>query len=46
MYKVDLNSDIGESFGAYKMGDDAAVMVAVTPARLVVTAVAAPVNPV
>ena len=26
MYKVDLNSDIGESFGAYKMGDDAAVM--------------------
>ena len=30
MYKVDLNSDIGESFGAYKMGDDAAVMCAVT----------------
>ena len=23
MYKIDLNSDIGESFGAYKLGDDA-----------------------
>ena len=22
MYKVDLNSDIGESFGAYKLGLD------------------------
>ena len=26
MYKIDLNSDIGESFGAYSMGDDEAVM--------------------
>ena len=34
MYKVDLNSDIGESFGAYKMGDDAAVMDAVTSANV------------
>ncbi|HAH68980.1 MAG TPA: LamB/YcsF family protein, partial [Synergistaceae bacterium] len=29
MYKIDLNSDIGESFGAYSMGDDEAVMDAV-----------------
>lgn len=34
MYKVDLNSDIGESFGAYKMGNDAAVMDAVTSANV------------
>ena len=34
MYKVDLNSDIGESFGAYNMGDDAAVMDAVTSANV------------
>ena len=34
MYKVDLNSDIGESFGAYKMGDDAAIMNAVTSANV------------
>ncbi|MGD9666767.1 MAG: LamB/YcsF family protein [Synergistaceae bacterium] len=34
MYKADLNSDIGESFGAYKMGDDEAVMDAVTSANV------------
>lgn len=34
MYMIDLNSDIGESFGAYKMGDDAAVMDAVTSANV------------
>ena len=34
MYKVDLNSDIGESFGAYKMGDDSAIMNAVTSANV------------
>ncbi|KEJ92243.1 LamB/YcsF family protein [Synergistes jonesii] len=34
MYKVDLNSDIGESFGAYKMGDDAAILEAVTSANV------------
>ena len=26
MYSVDLNSDIGESFGAYKLGDDEAII--------------------
>ena len=34
MYKIDLNSDIGESFGAYSMGDDEAVMDAVTSANV------------
>ena len=34
MYKLDLNSDIGESFGAYCMGDDEAVMDAVTSANV------------
>jgi len=34
MYKIDINSDIGESFGAYRMGDDAAVMDAVTSANV------------
>ena len=34
MYKIDMNSDIGESFGAYKMGDDAAVLEAVTSANV------------
>ena len=34
MYKIDMNSDIGESFGAYKMGDDAAVLEAVTSANI------------
>ena len=31
---IDLNSDIGESFGAYKMGDDVSVMDAVTSANV------------
>ena len=34
MYMIDLNSDIGESFGAYKMGDDASVMDAITSANV------------
>lgn len=34
MYVIDLNSDIGESFGAYKMGDDAAVMKSITSANV------------
>ena len=34
MYKVDLNSDIGESFGAYKMGDDVEILEAVTSANV------------
>lgn len=34
MYKIDLNSDLGESFGAYKMGNDAAVMDSVTSANI------------
>lgn len=34
MYKVDLNSDIGEGFGTYKMGNDQAVMDAVTSANV------------
>ena len=33
-YKVDLNSDIGESFGAYKMGDDAAIMKSVSSVNI------------
>ncbi|MDO4987695.1 MAG: 5-oxoprolinase subunit PxpA [Synergistes sp.] len=34
MYKIDLNSDLGESFGAYKMGNDTAVMDSVTSANI------------
>lgn len=34
MHVIDLNSDIGESFGSYKMGDDAAVMKSVTSANV------------
>ncbi|HEF5629518.1 TPA: LamB/YcsF family protein, partial [Campylobacter jejuni] len=26
MFKVDLNSDLGESFGAYKMGMDEEIL--------------------
>lgn len=33
MYKIDMNSDIGESFGSYKMGDDAGILDAVTSAN-------------
>lgn len=31
---VDLNSDIGEAFGAYRMGDDAAILQIVTSANV------------
>lgn len=34
MHMIDLNSDIGESFGAYKMGDDVAVMKSITSANV------------
>lgn len=34
MYVIDLNSDIGESFGSYTMGDDAAVMKSITSANV------------
>ena len=34
MYMIDMNSDIGESFGAYNMGNDAAVMEAITSANV------------
>ena len=33
MYSVDLNSDIGESFGAYKLGDDEAIIRHITAAN-------------
>ena len=34
MYKVDLNSDLGESFGAYKIGMDEAVIAHVSSANV------------
>lgn len=34
MYSVDLNSDIGESFGAYKLGDDAEILKHITAANV------------
>ena len=34
MSRIDLNSDIGESYGAYCMGDDAGVMAAITSANV------------
>lgn len=34
MFKIDMNSDIGESFGAYKMGRDEEVMGAITSANV------------
>ena len=34
MYKVDLNSDIGESFGTYKLGLDHEVMEHITSANI------------
>ena len=34
MYQVDLNSDLGESFGAYKIGCDAEVLQQVTSANI------------
>ena len=30
MMKMDLNSDLGESFGAWRMGDDTAMLEVVT----------------
>lgn len=34
MYTIDLNSDLGESFGAYTIGNDAAVLQFVTSANI------------
>ena len=34
MYKVDLNSDLGESFGAYKIGLDEEVIAHVSSANI------------
>lgn len=34
MYQVDLNSDLGESFGAYTIGSDAAILPFVTSANI------------
>lgn len=34
MYKIDLNSDLGESYGAWKMGDDPAVLTFVSSANV------------
>ncbi|SFI79516.1 LamB/YcsF family protein [Thermoflavimicrobium dichotomicum] len=34
MYAVDLNSDLGESFGAYRMGNDEAILEIVTSANI------------
>lgn len=33
-YKMDINSDLGESFGAWRMGDDAAMLDIVTSANV------------
>ncbi|WP_173938114.1 LamB/YcsF family protein, partial [Campylobacter coli] len=34
MFKVDLNSDLGESFGAYKMGMDEEILKFVSSANV------------
>ena len=34
MYKVDMNSDLGESFGAYKIGMDAEILEFVSSANV------------
>ena len=34
MSRIDINSDVGESFGAYIMGDDAGVMRSITSANI------------
>ena len=34
MFAIDLNSDIGESFGAWKMGDDEAILQHITAANV------------
>jgi hypothetical protein len=35
MYSIDLNSDMGESFGAYKLGGDEEIIKYVTTANVV-----------
>src|SRR6266566_991573 len=32
--RIDLNADVGESFGAYTIGDDAALMKSITSANI------------
>ena len=32
--RIDLNSDVGEAFGSYTMGDDAAILRSVTSANV------------
>ncbi|MCH5337113.1 MAG: LamB/YcsF family protein, partial [Campylobacter sp.] len=34
MFKIDLNSDLGESFGAYKMGMDEEILKYVSSANI------------
>jgi UPF0271 protein len=34
MRRIDLNADVGESFGAYTMGHDAAIMASITSANI------------
>lgn len=34
MNQIDLNADVGESFGQYQLGDDAALMTAITSANI------------
>ncbi|MFP3154249.1 LamB/YcsF family protein [Lachnospiraceae bacterium ZAX-1] len=34
MHKVDLNCDLGESFGVYKLGEDAAILAYITSANV------------
>lgn len=34
MFRIDLNSDLGESFGAYRLGNDEAVLESVTSANV------------
>ena len=34
MATIDLNSDLGESFGAWRMGDDAAMLAIVSSANI------------
>jgi 5-oxoprolinase (ATP-hydrolysing) subunit A len=34
MYKIDLNSDLGESFGAYTIGNDSAVLPLITSSNI------------
>ena len=34
MYQIDLNSDMGESFGAYKIGNDEGILPCITSANI------------